>query len=135
MYPPRRPHHQAAALLLSLWATSTTAISLSNFTPHIDNLPSACNAVYTQTIPGCTAADFTTNTQCSKACVSGLVQISAAITSQCADADVAETSIVGVFLLGQGIPALCNNIQVTTIPASTQPKSTTAAAPPPSSSA
>ncbi|OCK90565.1 uncharacterized protein K441DRAFT_236201 [Cenococcum geophilum 1.58] len=128
----RIPHNtqQAVTLFLPLWATAATAISLSNFTPRINDLPSACNTVYTQTIPGCQVSDFSTNAQCSKACINGLVQISAEVNSQCANADVSETSIIGVFLLGQGIPALCN-IQVTTAPATTQVKSTAA----PSSSA
>ncbi|OCK98252.1 uncharacterized protein K441DRAFT_544718, partial [Cenococcum geophilum 1.58] len=112
----RIPQHiqQAVALFLPLWATAATAISLSNFTPRINDLPSACNTVYTQAIPGCQVSDFTANAQCSKACINGLVQISAEVNSQCANADVPETSIIGVFLLGQGIPALCNNTQVTT---------------------
>ncbi|OCK85659.1 hypothetical protein K432DRAFT_400047 [Lepidopterella palustris CBS 459.81] len=121
--------HQAIALLLSLWATSASAISLSNFTPRVENLPSACEAVYDQTIAGCQASDFATNAQCSKACINGLVAISQAVQSQCKDADVAETSIIGVFLQGQGIPSLCNGVTVTTVnsPGSTQATSSSQA--------
>lgn len=110
-------------------ASATSAISLSNFTPRIENLPGDCQAVYTREISGCVAADFTTQGQrCSANCVNGLVEISKAVTQACGSVDVPETSIIGVFLLGQGIPALCPGVQVTTI----APSSTPAPAPPPS---
>ncbi|KAF2250771.1 hypothetical protein BU26DRAFT_562731 [Trematosphaeria pertusa] len=133
--------------LIAMGVTSATqAISLSNFTPRIENLPSPCQSAYTTQIQGCQAGDFTNGARCSANCVQGLVTISELVSQQCSNVDVPETSIIGVFLLGQGIPALCPGVEVTTIaPSSTQvqppPQTSTEAqasnepaAPPPSSS-
>lgn len=97
---------------------ATTSVSLANFTPRIENLPSTCQSVYVRAIRGCQESDFTDNGQgktCSASCVTGLVEIQKAIQTACGSVDVPETSIIGVFLLGSGIPILCPNIVVTTI--------------------
>ncbi|KAF2424220.1 hypothetical protein EJ08DRAFT_418987 [Tothia fuscella] len=100
--------------LLSL-TTLTSAVSLSDFSPLLNDLPSACNDAYYTTIPGCTVADFSASRNtCTKACLSGLVQINALVSTTCADADVEETSIVGLFKLGKAIQLLCNVAVVTT---------------------
>lgn len=121
------------ALLLSVImsvagvASATQAISLANFTPRIENLPSLCSAAYTSTIEGCQAGDFAANARCSAQCVQGLVKIAELVTRQCANVDVPETSIIGVFMLGAGVPAVCPGVQVTTIgKSSTQPATTQA---------
>lgn len=114
--------------LVAVGVTSASqSISLSNFTPRIENLPQACQTAYTTTIDGCSATDFNKDTGCSNGCVQGLVKISKLVTQQCGNVDVPETSIIGVFLLGKGIEALCPNIVVTTIgSSSTQASKTTA---------
>lgn len=132
--------------LIAMGVTSAaSAISLSNFTPRIENLPSQCQSAYTTQIEGCVAGDFAVNARCSANCVSGLVKISQLVGRQCANVDVPETSIIGVFLLGQGIPALCPGVAVTTIgsssstqappPQTSQAQETSQQAPPPSSAA
>lgn len=131
--------YTASALVAAGLTTVAQGVSLSDFTPRIDNLPSQCQSVYVQTITGCQAGDFSQGTRCSSLCIDGLISISQAVTRQCRNVDVPETSIIGVFLLGQGIPALCAGITVTTVNApdttytstieSTQPPSQPAAAP------
>lgn len=96
-------------------ASATQAISLANFTPRIENLPSSCSQAYTSTIEGCTAGDFSPDVRCSAQCVQGLLQIANVVKRQCANVDVPETSIIGVFMLGAGVPAVCPGIVVTTI--------------------
>ncbi|KAF1962205.1 hypothetical protein CC80DRAFT_399731 [Byssothecium circinans] len=132
--------------------TATQSISLSNFTPRIENLPSSCQSVYTTAIQDCTKDDFTAGARCSAKCVRGLLKISNSVAQGCKSVDVPETSIIGVFLLGAGVPALCPGVIVTTVsssstqpptqistnPASTtttssQAKSTTSSPPPPPS--
>lgn len=118
--------------LVAVGVTGVSAVSLSNFVPRIENLPSGCQSAYTRTIQGCQASDFNTSNRCSASCLNGLVEIQRAITSSCRGVDVPETSIIGVFLLGQGIPALCPNAVVTTVGisssttrAQSQPQTTT----------
>ncbi|KAF2686839.1 hypothetical protein K458DRAFT_441548 [Lentithecium fluviatile CBS 122367] len=98
-------------------ASATQAISLANFTPRIENLPSSCSAAYTASIEGCQASDFdvANGARCSAQCVQGLIKIADLVTTQCANVDVPETSIIGVFMLGAGVPAVCPGVEVTTI--------------------
>ncbi|KAF2196718.1 hypothetical protein GQ43DRAFT_426009 [Delitschia confertaspora ATCC 74209] len=98
-------------LLATLLAThaAATVVSLSNFVPQVNNLPPNCDRVYSSTIPNCEPNDF--EGQCSKQCISGLASLSKSIIKECAGVDVPETSIVGVFLLGQGVGALCKGAQ------------------------
>ncbi|KAF2014769.1 hypothetical protein BU24DRAFT_463526 [Aaosphaeria arxii CBS 175.79] len=98
-------------------AVTNSPVSLSNFIPRIENLPSQCQSVYTRTIQGCTQTDFTSSSGCSSSCLNGLVTITREVNRSCANVDVPETSIIGVFLLGLGIPSLCPNAVVTTIAA------------------
>ena len=115
-------HLLLASLLLALLAhlTSATGISLSSFTPRIDNLPSACRAVYTTSIDGCAATDFASGAACSVQCLAGLVRIGVSVKSGCGDVDVGETSIIGVFQNGLGVAALCPNNQLSTTTAGSQ---------------
>jgi len=104
-----------AALGLLLFTGLTSAVSLSDFAPRLSGLSGSCKNAYSTTIPGCTVSDFTNSQKtCSKACLAGLVQINALVTNECADADVPETSIIGLFQLGKGIQVLCNVAVVTT---------------------
>jgi len=110
------PPTKGTALVAILSLTMlTTAVSLSDFSPLIDDLPAACNDAYYTTIPGCTVSDFKSSQHtCSKGCLAGLVQINALVSTACATADVEETSIIGLFKLGKAIQLLCNVDVVTT---------------------
>lgn len=124
------PFFRVIMSLMAVGVTSATqSISLSNFTPRIENLPASCQSAYTSPIEGCQASDFTTADRCSAQCVQGLIKISNLVAQQCGNVDVPETSIIGVFLLGKGVPSLCPGVEVTTVgQSSTQ-------APPPQTSA
>ncbi|KAB2573819.1 hypothetical protein BFW01_g1046 [Lasiodiplodia theobromae] len=104
-----------AISLLPLFAAAARAVSLSDFTPRVDGLSDKCSTVYNREIKDCTADDLQTGENCSVACISGLLTIASQVKSYCADDDVAETSIIGVFLLGKGPETLCSNIAATTI--------------------
>ncbi|KAF3047186.1 hypothetical protein E8E12_011584 [Didymella heteroderae] len=58
-------HLLPASLILLAQLAAAADISLSSFTPRIDNLPSACRAVYTTPIDGCAASDFAAAATCS----------------------------------------------------------------------
>lgn len=102
-------------LLLPLFAALVRAVSLADFTPRVEDLSSQCDAVYNRQIKDCEASDLQTGENCSVACISGLLLIAQQVKSACANDDVAETSIIGVFLLGKGPEILCSNIAATTI--------------------
>ncbi|KAF1349348.1 hypothetical protein EJ07DRAFT_169413 [Lizonia empirigonia] len=109
-------------LFAGLAAATGGEISLSNFTPRIDNLPTQCKTVYNTKIDACVASDFTVGATCSSGCLAGLAKIAAAVKTGCAGVDVGETSIIGIFQNDLGIDALCpNNRQATT---SSSPSST-----------
>ncbi|KAF2643940.1 hypothetical protein P280DRAFT_477377 [Massarina eburnea CBS 473.64] len=94
--------------------TATQSISLSNFTPRIENLPTTCQNAYITGIEGCTKDDFGTGALCSAKCVQGLVKISDLVAVACQTVNVPDTSIIGVFLLSRGVQALCPGITVVT---------------------
>ncbi|KAE9967918.1 hypothetical protein BLS_006126 [Venturia inaequalis] len=96
----RKPRRTVVGLL-SL-SGQASAVALSDFTPKATNLPAQCNTIYTQEIPGCTFDDFQ-KAVCSKACLEGLVEMNALVSNNCQAADVAETSIVGLFKIGKAI--------------------------------
>lgn len=98
-----------SVLFAGLAAATGGQISLSNFTPRIDNLPSQCKTVYNTKIDACASSDFSLGATCSSGCLAGLTKIAAAVKSSCADVDVGETSIIGVFQNDLGIAALCPN--------------------------
>ncbi|UPX17438.1 uncharacterized protein EKO05_0007792 [Ascochyta rabiei] len=105
-----------------LVAAAGGEISLSNFTPRIDNLPTPCKTVYNTKIDACVSSDFVVGAKCSSGCLAGLTKIGAAVQTGCAGVDVGETSIIGVFQNNIGIDALCpNNQQAAT---SSSPSST-----------
>ncbi|KAF4304268.1 hypothetical protein GTA08_BOTSDO08297 [Botryosphaeria dothidea] len=111
--------------LLSLLAALARAVSLSDFTPRVEDLSSQCDAVYNRQIKDCSASDLQTGDNCSVACISGLVAIAESVKSACANDDIAETSIIGVFLLGKGPQILCSNIAATTLGGGQTSKTTT----------
>ncbi|KAF2123158.1 hypothetical protein BDV96DRAFT_593606 [Lophiotrema nucula] len=116
------------ALVANGVTTAAQAISLANFVPRIENLPQSCQTVYTTQISGCQASDFPTpdkpDQSCSSSCVNGLVKITQDVANGCQNVNVPDDSIIGVFLLGRGIPSLCPGVEVTTV----APSSTTSQA-------
>lgn len=107
---------RSLALGLALLIGGASAqVSLSSFTPRVDIQNSVqCRAAYTTTIKGCQASDFTPPNRCSSACVQGLQDIGEVIKRVCANVDVGETSIIGVFQFGIGIASLCPGVDVVT---------------------
>lgn len=136
---------RSLALGLALLIGGTSAqVSLSSFTPRVDIQNSVqCRAAYTTTIKGCQASDFTPPNRCSSACVQGLQDIGEVIKRVCANVDVGETSIIGVFQFGIGIASLCPGVDVVTASSSattarttnagtsTTARTTTSSVPPP----
>ena len=124
-------HRIVLSLLLSYFVAASAAVSLADFAPRITGpLPSRCNTVYNQQIDNCEPDDFDISKQrCSAACVSGLVKIMQAVNGACSLDDVSETSIIGVFLLGSGIPILCRGVSVTTIGRSSTARTSSTPAP------
>ncbi|KAF2628480.1 hypothetical protein BU25DRAFT_430790 [Macroventuria anomochaeta] len=113
-------------LFVGLVAATGGDISLSNFTPRIDNLPTKCKTVYDTKIDSCVSSDFNPGATCSSGCLAGLAKIGAAVTTGCAGVDVGETSIIGVFQNDLGTAALCpNNQQATTSSSSSSTARTT----------
>lgn len=105
-------------LFVGLAAATGGDISLSNFTPRIDNLPTQCKTVYNTKIDACASSDFATGATCSSDCLAGLAKIGAAVKLGCSGVDVGETSIIGVFQNDIGIDALCPNNQQATMSSS-----------------
>ncbi|EOA90501.1 hypothetical protein ACJQWK_07433 [Exserohilum turcicum] len=114
-----------ALVLLSASTTTALSVSLASFVPRLDNLPQPCSDVYTTAITGCTPDDFKQGATCSAACVRGLAQIGDNVKRSCADVDVGELSIIGVFQNDLGIPSLCPGVVVTTIGSGSVMTSTT----------
>lgn len=110
-----------AAILLSLLPATTLAqsVALSSFAPRLINLSNSCQQVYNLPISGCTTTELDSRNPahtCSQQCLAGLVQINGLVNKFCAQDDVSETSIVGLFKIGQAIQLLCNVAVVTTTP-------------------
>ncbi|CAI6332289.1 unnamed protein product [Periconia digitata] len=111
---------------------ATQSISLSNFTPRIENLPITCQNAYESSIQGCTKDDF--GGSCSSSCIQGLNRITTVVVANCKSVNVPGNSIIGVFMAGGGVQALCPNVQATTAPSSSAtppPQTSTIPAPPP----
>ncbi|KAH6625240.1 hypothetical protein C7974DRAFT_196713 [Boeremia exigua] len=114
-------------LFVGLAAATGGEISLSNFTPRIDNLPTQCKTVYNTKIDACVSSDFTLGATCSSGCLAGLAKIATAVKTGCVGVDVGETSIIGVFQNNLGVAALCpNNKQSSSSTSSSSPATTSA---------
>ena len=96
-------------------AAFAQSVALSNFSPQTLGLSSSCNQIYNLPISGCTFQDLSTS-KCSQQCLAGLVNINGLVNKFCAQDDISETSIVGLFKIGQAIQLLCNVAVVTTTP-------------------
>jgi hypothetical protein len=99
--------------LLAVGVGIVNAVALSDFRPATTGLSSTCNRVYRSQIPGCQTTDFQGGNGCSNNCVQGLLQINSDVATGCQNANVPSNSIIGIFLAGKGIRALCN-IEVVT---------------------
>ncbi|KAJ4305668.1 hypothetical protein N0V90_001199 [Kalmusia sp. IMI 367209] len=114
------------ALVPTGLTTDTVPVSLSRFTPRIENLPASCLVAYNAPIEGCTKDDFPKNrdeniNNCSADCVNGLLKIVELVNQNCMTVRVPADSIIGVALLGNLLPQLCGKIVVVTEqPSSTQ---------------
>ena len=98
-----------AVLFAGLAAATGGQIALSSFTPRIEDLPSKCKTVYNTPINGCVSSDFGAGATCSSGCLAGLAKIGSAVKIGCADVDVGETSMIGVFQNDIGVASLCPN--------------------------
>lgn len=119
------------ALMAAGITLATQSISLSNFTPRIENLPISCQNAYQSAIQGCTKDDFAPNARCSSTCIQGLNRITTVVTTNCKSVNVPETSIIGVFLRNKGVEALCPDVQLTTSSSARPPPQTSSRPPPP----
>lgn len=98
---------KSTVALFALPAT-TVAVSLSDFTPRVANLPQGCKSVYTQTISGCSSTDFS-GSGCSEACVNGLQSMVAAVKGACGNKGITGQNIIVAYLADSGPGSLCPN--------------------------
>lgn len=110
-----------ATALFALPAT-TLAVTLSDFksssdTLNVANLPPECASVYTSNIAGCQASDFTGDQGCSQGCVSALDAMVDTVKSACGNEQLDGTSILTVFLTGDGPSAICPKTAAGSAPA------------------
>lgn len=124
------PQSSVTLLLLPLQAALISAVSLSDFKPALTDLRGICKQAYDTTITGCRTRDFApAGSSCSNVCIQGLVTINKVVNRDCTGVDVPETSLVGLFLRGQGLQALCNIAVVTATGAEMVPPTITAGDP------
>ena len=89
-------------------AHSQSTLSIASFDQTQDtNLSAACNAVYTETIPGCQMTDMLATNPCSSSCLNGLQTVQSAARSGCASDTVPSSSMLSYFQAGNGVNQLC----------------------------
>ncbi|KAF2486129.1 hypothetical protein BDY17DRAFT_320945 [Neohortaea acidophila] len=113
------------AALLSL-PVLASAVSLSDLAPRAQNLPPACNKVYNEQIPGCTASDFSSH-DCSRSCILGLYALVDPIRNACGNRGITGENLIVAFLADIGPQQICVNAPTGT----SLPPQTTAWPPPP----
>ncbi|GAB7357870.1 hypothetical protein MBLNU230_g0041t1 [Neophaeotheca triangularis] len=101
----RLPHSILALIAL---ASPVLSVSLSDFTPRVQDLPDQCQKVYTQQITGCSASDFTQE-NCSSSCVKGLDAIAYSVEGACGSLGLSGLNTLTAFLNGEGPSSLCPN--------------------------
>ncbi|KAK3997705.1 hypothetical protein QBC44DRAFT_71356 [Cladorrhinum sp. PSN332] len=95
-------------LILLLWTTTASALSLSNFQLITSSaVPISCILAYNSQISGCVTNDFIKGNVCSSECVRGLQRVQSTLQSVCTDASVSGTSVLGQVLLGNLVGLLC----------------------------
>lgn len=102
------PSKSSGALLALTLPTATMAVSLSDFTPRVSDLPEACDAVYRSKVD-CQGTDFDPRSSCSKACIRSLQNIVPMVEEACGNENIGEGNIIYQFLNGNGPSSLCNN--------------------------
>ena len=100
-------------LILLLLSRHVTSISLSQF-QQIQGFSDSCENVWQEDIPGCTKKDFATSNSCSRNCLAGVNIINAEVLVACAEARVSSNTLLGEFLAGFGVSALCGSSDKTT---------------------
>jgi hypothetical protein len=89
-------------------ASSQSTVSIASLDQTQDtSLSAACNAVYTEAIPGCQMTDFLATNPCSSSCISGLQTVQSAAQSGCASDTIPSGSILNYFLAGNGVNQFC----------------------------
>lgn len=100
-------------LILLLLSRHVTSISLSQF-QQIQGFSDSCENVWQEDIPGCTKKDFAASNSCSRNCLAGVNIINAEVLVACAEARVSRNTLLGEFLAGFGVSALCGSSDTTT---------------------
>ncbi|KAE8552011.1 hypothetical protein TMatcc_002015 [Talaromyces marneffei ATCC 18224] len=95
-------------LILLLLSHNVASISLSQF-QQIQGFSDSCENVWQEDIPGCIRHDFTVSNDCSRNCLAGVNIINAEVLVACAEARVNSNTLLGQFLAGFGVSALCGN--------------------------
>jgi hypothetical protein len=89
-------------------AQTTTPYSISTFDQtQVTGLSPACANVYSATIPNCVMTDFLPTIPCSSVCLTGLQSIQSEAQAACAGSSLPSTSVLNLFVNGQGIQELC----------------------------
>lgn len=112
-------------ILLLLLSRHVASISLSQF-QQISGFSDSCENVWQEDIPGCTKKDFSSSNDCSRNCLAGVNIINAEVLVACAEARVSSNTLLGEFLAGFGVSALCGSSDSTET--ATMADSTTATA-------
>jgi hypothetical protein len=109
--------------------TAATDYTIASFdsTPN-PGLTSACNAVYTQTIPSCQPSDFSAINPCSATCIQSLQSLQTVAQSACMDQNMPGQSMLAYFRDGTGVLELCTTLKqvATTMVTSIIPSATSA---------
>jgi hypothetical protein len=89
-------------------ARSQSTLSIASFDQTQDvGLSAACNAVYTEAIPGCQMTDFLATNPCSSTCLNGLQNVQSAAQSGCIGDTIPSSSMLSYFQSGNGVNQLC----------------------------
>ncbi|KAK4189538.1 hypothetical protein QBC35DRAFT_513961 [Podospora australis] len=89
-------------------ASTASALSLNNFQVVTSSaIPISCILAYNSQIQGCRHTDFKRGSQCSAACVNGLVKVQSTLQDVCGDIRVDIASVLAQALQGNLVQLLC----------------------------
>ena len=89
-------------------ASSQSTLSIANLDQtQVTGLSAACNAVYTEAIPGCQMTDFLATNPCSSRCLSGLQTVQSAAQSGCTSDTIPSSSKLSYFQAGNALNQFC----------------------------
>ncbi|KAK5119055.1 hypothetical protein LTR62_000266 [Meristemomyces frigidus] len=98
-----------SVLALLALPTASLAVSLVDFPPRVSGLTSACQAVYTQQIVGCSQSDFSAPASCSVGCIQAMQAMTNPVQQACShDTNIGGT-VINAFLHNAGTQAICGN--------------------------